>query len=82
MGRVEELLARSANGSRGANESPSSNGKQPKCSFRSKTFKVAISYAAKIPSRSIVLTLKGSEIDNNTQDALRVLDIIFETASS
>ncbi|XP_010657243.1 protein argonaute 16 [Vitis vinifera] len=74
---VEELLARSANGSPGANGSPSGNGKRPKCSFRSKTFKVAISYAAKIPLKSIVLALKGSEVDNNAQDALRVLDIIL-----
>ncbi|RVW23267.1 Protein argonaute 16 [Vitis vinifera] len=80
---VEELLARRhvlcpiANGSPGANGSPSGNGKRPKCSFRSKTFKVAISYAAKIPLKSIVLALKGSEVDNNAQDALRVLDIIL-----
>ena len=38
---------------------------------------MAISYAAKIPLKSIVLALKGSEVDNNAQDALRVLDIIL-----
>ena len=70
-------LCGSANGSPGANGSPSGNGKRTKRSFQSKTFKVAISYAAKIPLKSIVLALKGSEADNNAQDALRVLDIVL-----
>ncbi|KAG6700283.1 hypothetical protein I3842_08G104500 [Carya illinoinensis] len=46
-------------------------------SLQSKTFKVELSYATKIPLRSIALALKGAAEDNNSQDALRVLDIIL-----
>lgn len=42
----------------------------------SKTFKVEISYAAKIPLMSVARLLKGTEVDNS-QDALRVLDIVL-----
>ena len=47
-----------------------------RCSNRSKSFNVEISYAAKIPLKSIALALQGADVDN-TQDALRVLDIIL-----
>ncbi|KAI3969697.1 hypothetical protein MKX01_020258 [Papaver californicum] len=40
------------------------------------TFKVEISFATKIPMRSIALALKGSDAEG-TGDALRVLDIIL-----
>lgn len=59
------------------NGSPAATAKRSKRAFHSKTFKVEISYAAKIPLKSIVLALKGVEADNSTQDALRVLDIIL-----
>jgi eukaryotic translation initiation factor 2C len=58
-------------------QSPSGTGKKSKRSFRSNTFKVELGYAAKIPLRSIALALKGADVDNNAQDALRVLDIIL-----
>lgn len=58
-------------------QSPSGTGKKSKRSFRSNTFKVELAYAAKIPLRSIALALKGADADNNSQDALRVLDIIL-----
>lgn len=58
-------------------QSPSGTGKKSKSSFRSNTFKVELGYAAKIPLRSIALALKGADADNNSQDALRVLDIIL-----
>ncbi|CAL5360654.1 unnamed protein product [Camellia sinensis] len=41
-----------------------------------KTFKVELSYAAKMPLKSISLVLQGSEPEN-IQDTLRVLDIIL-----
>ncbi|KAH7576684.1 hypothetical protein JRO89_XS01G0130800 [Xanthoceras sorbifolium] len=63
------------NGSPTAGGSPNGNVKRSKLSFRSKTFKVEISYSAKIPLKSIALALKGNEVDSGTQDALRVLDI-------
>lgn len=53
-------------------------GKRSKHYFRSKTFKVEIRYAAKIPLEAIGHALKGQESDNRTQDALRVLDIVLK----
>ncbi|KAL6975662.1 Protein argonaute 16 [Sarracenia purpurea var. burkii] len=50
------------------------NGKRSKWLFQSKSFKVEISYAAKIPLKSISLALNGSRVES-VQDALRVLDI-------
>jgi eukaryotic translation initiation factor 2C len=44
--------------------------------YQSKTFKVEISFAAKIPMQSIALALRGQESENS-QEALRVLDIIL-----
>lgn len=62
--------------------SPSNNGglsessKRSKLSLQSRTFKVEISYATKIPLKSLSLALHGAEIEY-VQDALRVLDIIL-----
>lgn len=61
----------------GANGNPCEETKRSKCSFQSKTFMVGISFAAKIPMQSITLALKGVESDANSQDALRVLDIVL-----
>lgn len=44
--------------------------------YRAKTFKVEISYAAKIPLQAISNALKGQESEN-FQEAIRVLDIIL-----
>ena len=63
-------------GSPPQNGSPSESSKRSKRSFQSKTYNVEISFAAKIPLKSISLALQGSEAQN-TQDALRVLDIIL-----
>ncbi|KAF5948492.1 hypothetical protein HYC85_014449 [Camellia sinensis] len=54
----------------------SESGKRSKRSFQSITFKVELSYAAKIPLKSISLVLQGSEPEN-IQDTLRALDIIL-----
>ncbi|KAL5794184.1 hypothetical protein ACOSP7_002778 [Xanthoceras sorbifolium] len=72
---LEESRVKQENGSPTAGGSPNGNVKRSKLSFRSKTFKVEISYSAKIPLKSIALALKGNEVDSGTQDALRVLDI-------
>lgn len=64
-------------GSPGGTGSPNERGKRSKRSFQSKTFKIELSYAAKIPLKSIALALKGADADHSTQDALRVLDIIL-----
>ncbi|PHT92476.1 hypothetical protein T459_00358 [Capsicum annuum] len=44
--------------------------------YQSKTFKVKISFAAKIPMQAITNALRGQESENS-QEALRVLDIIL-----
>lgn len=73
---VALLLCDSENGNHPtAGDSPNGAGKRSKLSFRSNTFKVEISYSAKIPLKSIAMALKGNEVDSGTQDALRVLDI-------
>ncbi|KAI8008366.1 Protein argonaute 16 [Camellia lanceoleosa] len=54
----------------------SESGKRSKRSFQSKTFKVELSYAAKIPLKSISLVLQVSEPEN-ILDTLRALDIIL-----
>lgn len=44
--------------------------------YRAKTFKVEISFAAKIPMSAIASALRGQESEN-FQEAIRVLDIIL-----
>ncbi|CAM9002892.1 unnamed protein product [Rhodiola kirilowii] len=48
---------------------------------RSKTFKVQISFAAKIPMQAIANALRGQESENS-QEAFRVLDIILRQHAS
>lgn len=55
--------------------------KRAKHSFQPKTFKVEISYAAKIPLRSISFALQGSKAEH-AQDVLRVLDTILRQQAS
>jgi len=50
--------------------------KRMRRSFQSKTFKVELSFAAKIPMQAIAQALRGQESENS-QEALRVLDIIL-----
>ncbi|KAF8395625.1 hypothetical protein HHK36_019576 [Tetracentron sinense] len=64
-------------GSPGGNGSPNeSDRKRFKRPYQSKTFKVEISFAAKIPMQAISNALQGQESENS-QEALRVLDIIL-----
>lgn len=72
---LEDSFAKRESESVGGGESPNGSTKRSKRSFQSKTFQVEISYAAKVPLKSIFLGLKGMDKDNNAQDALRVLDI-------
>ncbi|OAY67541.1 Protein argonaute 16, partial [Ananas comosus] len=73
---LEESSARSAGGSPGNGSPTDGDRKRFRRSQLSREFKVGISYAAKIPLKSITLALKGSESEQ-TQEALRVLDIIL-----
>lgn len=56
--------------------SPNGDRKRLRRPYNSKTFKVEISFAAKIPMQSIAQALRGQESENS-QEALRVLDIIL-----
>ncbi|KAF9605295.1 hypothetical protein IFM89_015911, partial [Coptis chinensis] len=65
------------NGSPGGSGSPNgSDRKRFRRPYQSKSFKVQISYAAKIPMKSIASALRGQESENS-QEAYRVLDIIL-----
>ncbi|XP_030966369.1 protein argonaute 4A-like [Quercus lobata] len=63
----------SRRGSPGDDESDRKRSRRP---FQSKTYKVQISYAAKIPMQAILDALHGQESDR-FQEAVRVLDIIL-----
>lgn len=67
----------SANGSPGGNESPGEGDrKRQRRPFQSKTFRVEIRFAAKIPMQAIANALRGHDSESS-QEALRVLDIIL-----
>ncbi|GER40704.1 argonaute family protein [Striga asiatica] len=65
------------NASPGGPGSPNeSDKKRVRRPYNSKTFKVELSFAAKIPMQAIANALRGQESENS-QEALRVLDIIL-----
>ncbi|KAK6144115.1 hypothetical protein DH2020_020935 [Rehmannia glutinosa] len=71
------LRMNNGNASPGGHGSPNeSDKKRIRRPYQSKTFKVEISYAAKIPMQAIANVLRGQESENS-QEALRVLDIIL-----
>ncbi|KAL2326862.1 hypothetical protein Fmac_020289 [Flemingia macrophylla] len=72
---LEESFTKCSAENPGANGSLCKETKRSKHSFQSKTFIVEISFAAKISLQSIVF--KEVESDSNSEDALRVLDIIM-----
>ncbi|KAK9022308.1 hypothetical protein V6N11_002584 [Hibiscus sabdariffa] len=76
---LEDVSPNRTNG----NASPDGNGspnererKRLRRPYHSKTFKVELSFAAKIPMQAIQSALRGQESENS-QEALRVLDIIL-----
>nr|DAD43168.1 TPA_asm: hypothetical protein HUJ06_001398 [Nelumbo nucifera] len=76
---LEDLSSNRAagNGSPGGSGSPNeSERKRLRRQFQSKTFKVEISFAAKIQMQAIGDALRGKESESS-QEALRVLDIIL-----
>lgn len=65
------------NSSPGRHGSPNENDrKRLRRPYQSKSYKVEISFAAKIPMQAIANALRGQESENS-QEALRVLDIIL-----
>uniref|UniRef100_K3ZQN8 Uncharacterized protein n=1 Tax=Setaria italica TaxID=4555 RepID=K3ZQN8_SETIT len=73
---LEETSSRAVGGSPGHGSPSQADKKRVKRSHLAKKFIVAISYAAKIPLKSVALALRGSESEH-AQDALRVLDIVL-----
>ncbi|XP_015696506.1 protein argonaute 16 [Oryza brachyantha] len=73
---LEETSSRAAGGSPGHGSPGQGDKKRSKRAHLAKKFVVAMSYAAKIPLKSVALALRGSESDH-AQDALRVLDIVL-----
>ncbi|KAF7029304.1 hypothetical protein CFC21_041093 [Triticum aestivum] len=69
-----------ANGSPG-NDSPGNDKKRVKRPYQTKTFKVELSFAARIPMSAIAMALKGQESEH-TQEAIRVIDIILRQHSA
>ncbi|OAY80372.1 Protein argonaute 4A [Ananas comosus] len=70
------------NGSPGGNDSPGeSDRKRVRRPYQTKAFKVELSFAAKIPMQSLAQALKGYDSENS-QEALRVLDIILRQHSA
>ena len=63
-------------GGNGSPESPEGDRKRMRRQSQSKTFKVELSYATRIPMQAIVDALRGQESEH-FQEALRVLDIIL-----
>ena len=70
------LLFRAVGGSPVHGSPTQADKKRVKRSHLAKKFSVGISYAAKIPLKSVALALRGSESEH-AQDALRVLDIVL-----
>lgn len=81
---LDDVSAERSNGNRSpdGHGSPSENDrKRMRRQYQSKTFKVEISFAAKIPMQAIANALRGQESENS-QEALRVLDIILRQHAS
>ena len=71
-----------ANGSPGDNDSPGGGDrKRVRRPFQTKTFKVELCFAAKIPMAAIAQAIRGQESENSLE-ALRVLDIILRQHSA
>lgn len=71
------IYRNNGNSSPGGHGSPNeTDRKRLRRPYQSKTYKVEISFAAKIPMQAIANALRGQESENS-QEALRVLDIIL-----
>ncbi|KAE9463316.1 hypothetical protein C3L33_04782, partial [Rhododendron williamsianum] len=77
---LEDVVSNRNNGNQSPG-SPNDDRKRQWRPYNSKTFKVEISFAAKIPMQSIANALWGQESENS-QEALRVLDIILRQHAS
>jgi len=70
-----------ANGSPGNDSPPGSDRKRIRRPYNTKTYKVELSFAARIPMSAISQALRGQESEH-TQEAIRVIDIILRQHSA
>lgn len=57
---------------------PSGSSKRSKLSFLPRSYRVQIHFSAKVPLKSVLVTQRGVDTsDNDSQDAVRVLDIVL-----
>jgi eukaryotic translation initiation factor 2C len=70
-----------ANSSPGNDSPPGSDRKRVRRPYNTKTYKVELSFAAKIPMSAISQALRGQESEH-TQEAIRVIDIILRQRSA
>ncbi|CAO2184938.1 unnamed protein product [Urochloa humidicola] len=70
-----------ANGSPGNDSPPGADRKRARRPYNTKTYKVELSFAAKIPMSAIAHALRGQESEH-TQEAIRVIDIILRQHSA
>ncbi|XP_057474782.1 protein argonaute 4-like [Actinidia eriantha] len=73
---LEDISSNRNNGNRSPGSPNENDRKRQRRPYQSKTFKVEISFAAKIPMQAIANALRGQDSENS-QEALRVLDIIL-----
>ncbi|KAI5674501.1 hypothetical protein M9H77_14865 [Catharanthus roseus] len=73
---LEDVTSNRNNGNDGNGSPNDADRKRLRRPYHTKTFKVEISYAAKIPMQAIGNALRGHESENS-QEAIRVLDIIL-----
>ncbi|CAL5434090.1 unnamed protein product [Camellia sinensis] len=73
---LEDISSNRNNGNRSPGSPNENDRKRQRRPYQSKTFKVEISFAAKIPMQAIANALRGQESENS-QEGLRVLDIIL-----
>lgn len=81
LGADECCFRNNGNGSPDHGSPNESDRKRMRRPYQSKTFKVEISFAARIPMQAIANALRGQETENS-QEALRVLDIILRQNAS
>ena len=78
-GRCQFALCRNNNGNAspdGRDDPNEGDRKRVRRPYQSKTFKVELSFAAKIPMQAIANVIRGQE-NENSMEAVRVLDIIL-----
>ncbi|KAG8045202.1 hypothetical protein GUJ93_ZPchr0008g12823 [Zizania palustris] len=78
---INTVKVAASSGSPGNDNSPGNDRKRARRPYQTKTFKVELSFESKIPMSAIDQALRGQESEN-TQEAIRILDIILKQHSA